>query len=293
VNEAAPAAKHGAFNARRVNWWLAAPSLGLITAFILVPYLNIVVMSFRIPSTTQPYLPGFTARNYIKALTDDLYAGVLFDTLRIALTITLICLVISYPVAYHLARTSSRWKGVLYAAVLSPLLVGVVIRSFGWIIVLGNSGTANQILKALGLPTVKLMYNEFGIVLALVHVFLPFMILPLMGAIQGIDTRLEEAARSLGARRMTMFFRVVLPLSMPGVQSGCILVFILSCSAYVTPIMLGGGSVHMMTPLVVQQLVDNFLWPFGAALALTLAIVGTLAVWIYATLSGRLFRGVA
>ena len=278
----------------RPRWLLAAPVLVTVAALIVVPYVNILVMSFRVPSTTKPYLPGFTFGNYTKALADPdfFYFELLFDTLRLALTITFLCLVVAYPVAFHLARTTSRWKGVLYALVLSPLLVGVVIRSFGWIILLANNGLINQSLKAWGMAPLPLMYNEFGVVLALVHVFLPFMILPLMGAIQGIDPRLEEAARSLGAGPAKVFWRVLFPLSMPGVQSGCILVFVLSCGAYVTPALLGAGRVHTMTTEVIT-LLDLFLWPFGAALALILSVVGLAAVAIYARLSGRLMRGLA
>ena len=278
----------------RPAWLLAVPALVVVAALIVVPYVNIVVMSFRVPSTSKPYLPGFTVGNYAKALADPdfFYLELMADTLRLAVSITLLCLLIAYPVAFHLARTTSRWKGVLYALVLSPLLVGVVIRSFGWIILLANNGIINQTLKSWGAAPLALMYNEFGVVLALVHVFLPFMILPLMGAIQGIDPRLEEAARSLGAGRARVFLRVIFPLSMPGVQSGCILVFILSCGAYVTPALLGAGRVHTMTTEVIT-LLDQFLWPFGAALALLLSAVGLAAVAIYARLSGRMMRGLA
>lgn len=279
---------------RRGAWLLALPALVVVGALIVVPYVNIVVMSFRVPSTTKLYLDGYTLGNYAKALTDPdgFYFELLYDTLRLAIIITLASLVIAYPVAFHLARTTSRWRGVLYGLVLSPLLVGVVIRSYGWIILLANNGLVNQGLKSLGLPAVQLMYNEFGVVLALVHVFLPFMILPLMGAIQGIDPRLEEAARSLGASRTRVFFRVLLPLSMPGVQSGCVLVFILACGAYVTPALLGAGRVHTITTEVIT-LLDQFLWPFGAALALLLSVVGLAAVACYAWLSGRFMRGLA
>ena len=176
--------------------------------------------------------------------------------------------------------------------VLSPLLVSVVIRTYGWIILLGNNGLINQLRKLADLAPLQLMYNEFGVVLALVHVFLPFMILPIMGAVQGIDPRLEEAARSLGAGRAKVFLRVLLPLSMPGIQSGCVLVFILSCGAYVTPALLGAGRVHTITTEVIT-LLDQFLWPFGAALALLLSLVGLIAVGLYAWLSGRLMRGIA
>ncbi len=273
-------------------WLLALPVLAVVGAFLVAPYLNIVLMSFRVPSTTQAYAPGFTLDNYSKALFDWLYVEALLDTARLALVVTVACLVLAYPVAFHLARTTSRWRGVLYAVVLSPLLVGVVIRSFGWIILLANNGVINQALSAYDLPRLQLMYNEFGVILALVHIFLPFMILPLMGVIQGIDPRLEEAARSLGASRGTVFRRVILPLSLPGIQSGCILVFILACGAYITPALLGLGRVHTTTTMVVQML-DQFLWPFGAALALTLALFGLIAVWIFTRLSRQAMRRVA
>jgi putative spermidine/putrescine transport system permease protein len=276
----------------RKRWLLALPALITVSLLIVLPYINIVVMSFRTPSTTAPYAPGFTLANYLRAFTDSFYLELLGDTLRLALIITAICLVVAYPAAYHLARTPSKWRGVLYAMVLSPLLVGVVIRTFGWIILLANNGLINQLLEALGLPAARLMYNEFGVIVALVHVFLPFMILPLMGAIQSIDPRLEEAARSLGAGRAKVFRRIVLPLSMPGIQSGCILVFILSCGAFITPVLLGAGRVHTLTTEVVTML-DQFLWPRGAALALMLSVVGLICVWLWVRLTGRAMRGIA
>jgi putative spermidine/putrescine transport system permease protein len=288
------AIREAASRRRRATWLMALPVLAVVFALIVVPYVNIVVMSFRVPSTSKLYLDGFTLGNYAKALTDPdwFYFELLFDTLRLAITITVVALVIAYPVAFHLARCGSRWRGVLYALVLSPLLVSVVIRTYGWIILLGNNGLINQLRGLAELEPLQLMYNEFGVVLALVHVFLPFMILPIMGAVQGIDPRLEEAARSLGAGRTKVFLRVLLPLSMPGIQSGCVLVFILSCGAYVTPALLGAGRVHTITTEVIT-LLDQFLWPFGAALALLLSLVGLTAVALYAWLAGRLMRGIS
>jgi putative spermidine/putrescine transport system permease protein len=279
---------------RRSTWLMSMPVLLVVAALIVVPYINIVIMSFRVPSTSKLYLDGFTLGNYAKALTDPdgFYFEILFDTLRLALTITIGCLVIAYPVAFHLARSSSRWRGVLYAMVLSPLLVSVVIRTYGWIILLGNNGLINQLRALVDLAPLQLMYNEFGVVVALIHVFLPFMILPIMGAVQGIDPRLEEAARSLGASRGKVFARVLLPLSMPGIQSGCVLVFILSCGAYVTPALLGAGRVHTITTEVIT-LLDQFLWPFGAALALLLSLVGLIAVALFAWGAGRMMRGLS
>jgi len=289
---------HGASRLRRreaaVTLWLIAPALLLLAVFLVLPYVNIVVMSLRQPAVGAPYGPGFTLGNYVRVLADSYYLGVLADTLLLGITTTVICLVLGYPVAYHLARTDSRWKGLLYVFVLSPLLVGVVVRSFGWLILLSNNGVVNQTLIDLHLidSALALMNNRFGVTVALVHVFLPFMILPLIGAIQSIDPNLEAAGRSLGATQLKVFQKIYLPLSWPGIQAGSILVFVLALSAYVTPVMLGGAQVKTMSVLVVQSLIDNFQWPTGAALALILSMTGALAVWLYARFTGRLMRGV-
>jgi putative spermidine/putrescine transport system permease protein len=139
---------------------------------------------------------------------------------------------------------------------------------------------------------VHLMYNYLGVGIGLVHVYLPFMILPILGNIQGIDPALEAAARSLGASKIKSFFRIVLPLSLPGIQSGTILVFVLTISAYVIPILLGGFKVMIMPTLVVQQILEAFLWPFGAALALIMFAAAVLIIFLYIKIMARLMRGV-
>lgn len=276
------------------HYWLIAPAMALIGVFLVLPYFNIVVMSVRPPATGAPYAPGFTLGNYARVLSDPYFLGVLADTVLLGFITALICLVLGYPVALHLARTRSRFKGVFYVFVLSPLLVGVVIRTFGWLILLSSNGVINRALADLGLieTALTLMNNRFGVTIALVHVFLPFMILPLVAAIGSIDPNLESAGRSLGARPWTAFRRILLPLSLPGIQAGTILVFVLAMSAYVTPVMLGGAQVKTMPVLVVQNLIDNFQWPMGAALALVLAVTGMVLVWLYARLSGTFMRGV-
>ncbi|MDN4588892.1 ABC transporter permease [Xenophilus aerolatus] len=275
--------------------WLIAPALVLLGVFLLLPYLNIVLMSLRPPAVGAPYGAGMTLGNYTRALTDGYLLGVLGDTLLLGLTVTPICLLLGYPVAFHLARTRSRWAGLLYVLVLSPLLVGVVVRSFGWLILLSGNGVINRALIDLGwIDTgLALMNNRLGVTIALVHVFLPFMILPLVGVIQSIDPSLEAAARSLGASRLKAFLRVSLPLSWPGIQAGTVLVFVLTLSAYVTPVMLGGAQVKTVSVLVVQSLIDNFQWPAGAAQALVLTACGMLAVAAYARLTRRFSRGLA
>ncbi|MEZ5933847.1 MAG: ABC transporter permease [Alphaproteobacteria bacterium] len=277
---------------------LILPTLGILIAFLLFPYLNMIVMSFRTPSTSDVFAPGYTIGNYLEILFDEdfYYLEILLNTLLLGAMTTAICLLLGFPVAYHLARSRSRVTTLLYAFVLSPLLVGVVVRCYGWIIILANNeGLINATLRDLGLVEtfLPLMYNMTGVTIGLVHIFLPFMILPLTGAIQSIDPALEEAARSLGASRLTSILRVVLPLSLPGIQAGTILVFVLTISSYVIPVLLGGFNVVIMPTLVVQQLLDAMLWPFGAALAFVLALAGTIVVWIYLLLTNRLMRGVA
>ena len=275
------------------RWLYALPAVFMVVLFVLVPYLNIVVMSFRTPSATAIHGPGFTIDNYTRALTDSLYLGLLKDTLLFAFATTSICLVVGFPVAFHLARTNSRWRGLLYAGVLSPLLTGVVIRCFGWIVLLANNGVINQLLGLIGLGPFRLMYNPIGVTIALVHVFLPFMILPIMNSVQSIDPRLGEAARTLGASGARAFVRVLLPLSMPGIQSGVILVFVLSASAYIIPMLLGGGQVSTMPTVVVQQLMGSLLWPFGATLALVLSVTVLILVALFGALTKRLMPGAA
>ncbi len=266
---------------------LVAPAAVLLFVFLLLPYLNIVLMSFRPPARGAPYGEGFTLANYAKALGDSYYLDNLLGTFWLGAATTIACLVLGFPVAWQLARGQGRWRGLCYGIVLSPLLVGIVIRSFGWTILLGNNGLINRGLAGLGVISspLPLMYNGLGIVIALTHVFLPFMILPIMGAIQGIDPALEMAGRSLGASRWRILRRVILPLAMPGIQSGSILVFVLAISSYVTPVLVGGMRVKTMAVTVVDALIDAFQWPFGAALALILTAAGALSVALFARLT--------
>ncbi|WP_442580371.1 ABC transporter permease [Mesorhizobium sp. ASY16-5R] len=268
-------------------WLLLLPAALLLGVFLVIPYLNIVLMSLRTPGEGTPYGTGFTIGNYVRFFSDGFYLFQVFNTLWIGLLTTALCLVIGFPVAWQLARGDMRFRGLAYGLVLSPLLVGIVIRSYGWTILLGNAGLINRTLQSLGVidGPLPLMYNALGITIALVHVFLPFMILPIMAAIQGVDPSLESAARSLGASRFTAFRRVILPLSMPGIQAGCILVFVLSLSAYVTPSLIGGLRVKTMAVTVVDALIDTFQWPWGSALALMLSVTGAICVVIFARLT--------
>ena len=266
---------------------LILPAALVLLVFLVVPYFNIVLMSVRMPGSGVPYAPGWTFGNFAKFFADPFYLEQLGNTLWIGAVTTFACLLIGYPVALQLARGAGTLRGLRYGIVLTPLLVGIVIRSYGWTILLGNNGVINRSLVGWGLieAPLPLMYNGLGIIIALTHVLLPFMILPIMGAIQGIDPALELAARSLGAGRNTSFRRVVLPLSLPGIQAGSILVFVLAISAYVTPALIGGLRVKTAAVSVVDALIDSFQWPFGSAMALILAVIGGGCVVLFARLT--------
>lgn len=272
--------------------WMAVPALVLLIGFFALPYLTIITMSLREASTRAVYGEGFTLAHYMSALGDPFVLGILGRTLVMGAIVTVLTLLLGYPVAYHLAHSRSRWTSLLYIFVLSPLLVGLVVRTFAWMIILSNNGVANKALMALGLIDfpMQLMNNSLGVTIALTHVFLPFVILPLLGNLQAINPELTMAARSLGASRLRAFFKVTLPLSLPGIQAGTILVFVLSISAYVTPAMLGGTGGRTMSVLVVQYLVDNFRWPAGAALAIIMAAVAAAIVALYLKMTARAMR---
>lgn len=266
---------------------LLAPAAAAIFFFVVLPYINVLVMSFRTPAASSPYGAGFTLANYTGIATDAYYLGPLLETLRLGAITAAACLALGLPLALHIHR-AGRWRGLLFALVLSPLLVGIVVRSYGWTILLGNVGVINATLISMGLieRPLPLMYNSFGIVVALTHVFLPFMVLPILSALQGIDPAVASAARSLGARPATVFRRVTLPLALPGIRSGVVLVFVLAVSAYVTPALIGGMRIQTTTLMVVDVLIDQYRWPFGSALAFTLSAAAAIVVLVF----GRLTR---
>ena len=274
------------------SWWrlalLGAPALALLVVFFVLPYGDMIAMSFRSPAAGAVYGPGFTLANYGIALGDPFYLAVLVRTLALGATVTVLCLALAYPIALHLARVSDRWHVLFYGLVVSPLLVGVLVRNFGWMIILSFDGPLNQVLLGLGLidKPLRLLFNATVVVLALVHVLVPFMVLPIVNALRAIEPALYEASQSLGASRLATFRRVTLPLSLPGVLAGTILVFVLAISAFVTPALLGGQRVVLMSSIIIQQLIGAFAWPFGATLAMLLSL-STLGVVIGLTIISR------
>ena len=260
---------------------LLLPATLLVLGLLVAPMAMLFRISLNRYDAAQMMQEALTAENYLRALADPYYREVLGTTLGVAFTSTLLALLIGFPAAYWLARMESRWKSLATILTLFPLLVGNVVRAAGWMALLGRDGAINAGLIGMGLIAEPwpMLYTTGAVIAGILAVVAPYMILTLAAVIEGIPRGVEEAAANLGASPMTAFRRVVLPLALPGVAAGCVLVFILCMNAYATPVLLGGPQFKMMAPAVYDQFVRGTNWPFGAALAFLLLIV-TLALTI-------------
>jgi putative spermidine/putrescine transport system permease protein len=268
---------------RRVSanakWALLSLPMVLTLAIVFaMPIACLIAFSFF--SMTGPAMVGdeLTLENYRNFFTDPFYFRILLNTFWLAGTVVLCCLVIGYPVSYFLARTRSRWRGLLLFMVVAPLLVSAVVRNIGWFPILSDSGLVNWVLLQSGLVTtpLQLIGNFTGVVIGLVHALLPFMILTLTTTIQCIEPELEEAAANLGAGPLRTFTHVLLPLSLPGIVGGALLVFTMAIAAYTTPVLMGGNRVLVMATFIGQQFRSVLDYALGATSAAVLMILAGL-----------------
>ena len=260
------------------------PSALLFALFFFLPIGLMALMSVLTGNPVVAPKVAFTTRHYARMIDDPFYLEVIWTTIRIGLVTTLVALAIGYPLAHWMARIKSRTgHALLLMAVLAPMLTGIVVRTFAWMTLLSDKGVVNQTLMSLGVigQPLKLMYTETGIVVGLVHIYVPFMVLTLTGVIGRIDERLEQAAENLGASPLRAFLEVTLPLSLPGILAGSLLVFALAISAYVTPILLGGFQIMTLPILIYQQISANFNVGFAAALGIVLLVISLLLVVAY------------
>jgi putative spermidine/putrescine transport system permease protein len=250
---------------------LVGPATVFVAAGLLLPLAILFRYSLNTMDARRIMHEAFSPQNYLKFFADPYYLGVFWTTLRVAALCTLVCLVMALPLAYVLARTQTRFKNVLIMLVVLPLFVGNAVRAAGWMIVFGSKGFLNVSLMKIGAidEPIQIMFTEGAVVAGIIAVNLPYMVLTLQSVIEGINRNVEEAAFSLGAGPASMFRRVLLPLSLPGILAGTILTFILSMNAYATPVLLGGPKFRMMGPLIYGQFQLNN-WPFGASAAFIL-----------------------
>jgi putative spermidine/putrescine transport system permease protein len=262
------------------GWALLAPALIASLVLFATPLVYLLIDSFKSFSMTTG-VGGFTLRNYERLLTDPYYLLILANTFRLAALAALLCLVIGYPLALLLRRAPARLRGLLVILVIAPLLVSVVVRTFGWVVILGEFGLLNHLLQGLGVggdfARRTHLFNEVAVAIGLVHVFLPFMVLALYSALQKQDDALVRAACNLGASPLRAFALVTLPLSLPGIVAGTTTVFALAAGAYVTVAVLGGSKVMVMAVLAYQQSIGLTNWQLGAAIGIVL-LVGTTAI---------------
>ncbi|WP_316171386.1 ABC transporter permease [Bradyrhizobium sp. SZCCHNRI1058] len=268
---------------------------GLLVCVLLVaPMVMMARISLNHFDAASLMIEALTGENYLRAVADPYYQRVLLMTLGVAVLCTLVTVILAFPAAYWLSRMDSKLKSLVTILTMFPLLVGNVVRSAGWIALLGNDGLINATLQSAGLGTapLKLLYTPGAVVIGIIGIVLPYMVLTLSAVIEGIPRQTEEVAANLGARPFTVFRRVVLPLAMPGVIAGGVMVFILSMNAYATPVLLGGPQFQMMAPAVYDQFNRVSNWPFGAALAFILLAVTLMMTIVGSAALARKYKAV-
>ena len=257
---------------------LVLPLLAYLAAFYAYP-----VAAMLLRSIAEPH---WTIENFARIFETPVFLYVLWLTFRVALVVTVATLLLGFPVAYLLARMDRAKSNLLMMLVLLPFWTSILVRTYAWMVLLGRQGIINQFLQWLGAidEPVRLLNTTFAVYVAMVHILLPFMILPLYSVIRGIDGTLLRAAEGLGAPPMAVFRQVVLPLSLPGISAGCLLVFILALGFFITPALVGGPK-DLMIAVLIQQQVDLFNWPFASALAVLLLAA---ALLVFAGFARRL-----
>ena len=271
-------------------WLLSAPAIALFVALLLAPMLMTAVLSFNVFDYNTGIKNAYTLDHYIAVFTDDYYYEVFWRTFWIAAVTTGICLLVGVPEAYILSRMKTPWRSIFLLIVLAPLLVSVVVRAFGWSLLLGPRGIFNQISLALDLGNIKILYTEWAVIIALVHVMLPFMIIPIWTSLQKLDPGVENAALSLAASPFATFRRVVFPQVLPGILSGSLIVFGLSASAFAIPGLLGGRRLKMVATVVYDEYLHELNWPLGATLALILLAANLLVMLSYNKILERKYQ---
>ncbi len=267
--------------------WLL-PAAGFLAVFFLYPLAGVVARSLGTP-------PGL--RHYARVVDQPVYLWVVLNTFKISASVAAICLILGYPLAYVMARVPGRVLRILMIFIVVPYFTGSLVRTYAWMVLLGREGVVNQLLVRSGLAErpLPLMYNRFGVLVGMSYVLLPYMVLALYGVMKGIDPGLVRAARSLGASGVQAFCRVYLPLSLPGIGGGVLLVFILSLGFFITPALMGSSRDTMIAMVIENQVGVVMDWGFASALAMVLLVLTVAGFLLYDRLLGleRLFAAKA
>lgn len=257
-------------------------------AFVL-PVIRLGMISFIESRSGGVLTNNYTLENYVDFFTDSFSFELVSNSLILGFGVTLITLCCAYPIALFLHRVSPKWRNMLFVITVSPLLVSSVVRTYGWMVILGDQGVVNGILMSSGIieSPLRLTNNTLGVFIGMVEVLIPYMALSLIAGFGRLENVYEEAAASLGANRWTRFRRVILPLTAPGIALGCLLCFVLSISSFITPKLLGGGRVFLLATEIYDQAVIQLEWPTAAAISVIVLIIFGLALAVYSRVVKR------
>ena len=253
-----------------------APLLIYLAVFFIYPLLSFL-------PTSLFYDGGFSFDKYVRAFTKTVYLRILGTSFMIAGSTTLITLILAYPVAYLFTNTTGKMKGIITAFIILPFWTSIIVRMYAWMSLLGHNGIFNRLFLEVGAISepIPMMFNRFGVLVGMVHFMLPYMVLSIYAVMSGIPHVYMQAGANLGAPPLKRFVKIYLPLSLPGVGAGCLLVFILALAFYITPALLGGLKDTMIAQIIEQEMRETFDWPFAAALSTVLIMVTTTLYVIY------------
>ncbi|MFA1711141.1 ABC transporter permease [Peribacillus frigoritolerans] len=261
---------------KKTVFFLLAPSVLILLGLFVIPL--IVVLNNSVLDESGK----ITFQHYLLYFKDQHYLSITIRSIKISLIATFITLLVGYFIAYFTTKyiKSKKIKRIAFIVIISPLFTSAVVRSFGWMVILGNNGFINKTLLGLGIISqpLRLLYNETGIIIGLVYILAPFMILSITTVLENVDSRLEEAASDLGLGRLQTFLKVTLPLTVPGILAGSVMVFSLAISAYVTPAMLSGGRIQLIATVIYEQMMQVFNYQFGSAIAFAVLIFSFLII---------------
>jgi len=283
-----------AVSEKNVPYILTAPGVLFFAALLGVPMVMTFLLSLHSYDFNTGIVRDWSFGNYVEVVTDEYFQKIFGRTFGLALLVTVLCVLVGVPEAYVLSRLSSRWRSVFLLVVLGPLLISVVVRTLGWALFFGGNGILTIISQSLGFgdEPVSLMFTFTGMTIALVHVLVPFMVIAVWASLQKIDPQCEDAAYSLGASKFTVLSRITLPQAMPGILSGCIIVFALTASAFATPAIIGGRRLKVVATAAYDEYLNTLNWPLGASIAVLLLIANVVIIISYNRLIERRFAKV-
>lgn len=267
---------------------LFAPFALWLVLLIILPHINIILLSLKEKISAGNYV--YSVANYTEFFLEPIYWNTLLRTGVISILVTFITLIIGFPVAYYIAKIARKQtKTALFLLCLIPLWVSDLVRSFGWIVLLRETGVVSSFLQSAGIVDgpIEMLYNDVTVIVGLVDTVMLFMIGPLVSTLDGMDDSLIEAGYNLGGSRFTVLRRIIIPSAMPGIISGCIVVFMLTAGSYLTPVLLGGKNSQWFTEQIYEQFITRFNWESGAAFGVLLLVFTSLTVWIGLKLSSQ------